>query len=748
MVLSIFSAHATPKIFCSINENITHGPKIKQDDVLEGRGYYRIEPSKWHNSPPLVNALKAAAEDNVAMFGFPGHNRGRVAPLPMIQLIGERSFLHDISEVDSLYTPQGPILEAQKQAAEVFGASKTWFLVGGTTCGIHAAIMGACSPGDTLILPRNSHTAAISAMVLSGVVPKYIFPDYDFDWDMPTTISPSQVKRAIEELKSEGRKPGAVFITSPTYQGLCINIKAISELCNLHNIPLIVDEAHGAHFKFHPSLPLSALEQGITVYDFPNIDPLRATFGVYDLGVSGYEADDFLFMDQKVISELSAPRYLTVMIPPGTCREHINRLILGFKHLSSSSSFIQHQRKNEIKHVDVNINMWKDIDMKLSPREAFFAKKKKVDVKDAVGKICGELICPFPPGIPITAPGEVISERVIDILLQFKDDGAKVVGACDPLLSSILTGARRMMSLQVSMLWSSSGLARLSPRLNDIDYTVVNECNGLVLLTSWRQWDPFVICNLLMGEQITVEQCSRPGNWSVVDYGLGYCPVSRQFKVLRVLQNNEDDESSDDEIIEDNNNNDKFFVADIQTLGSNEWRTVEGEAPLNFDTLGIGAFLESGAFLHGSLHRYSNMDNSIWSFHFSKEQFCQVPTLDEMKRGGYKCLHVFDNSCLVLTSVNKLLDQCVVWIMKEYGVEDSWVKFCVVETQYCFPVVPMLRMSSSREILFSHYNELYLLEACSDFADIRSWKKLMDYDVCNGFNVMAPCHVKFSKFSR
>ncbi|XP_057248821.1 uncharacterized protein LOC104903089 [Beta vulgaris subsp. vulgaris] len=526
MVLSIFSAHATPKIFCSINENITHdGPKIKQDDVLEGRGYYRIEPSKWHNSPPLVNALKAAAEDNVAMFGFPGHNRGRVAPLPMIQLIGERSFLHDISEVDSLYTPQGPILEAQKQAAEVFGASKTWFLVGGTTCGIHAAIMGACSPGDTLILPRNSHTAAISAMVLSGVVPKYIFPDYDFDWDMPTTISPSQVKRAIEELKSEGRKPGAVFITSPTYQGLCLNIKAISELCNLHNIPLIVDEAHGAHFKFHPSLPLSALEQGADVvvqsthkvlsslsqssmlhvsdnnivdkdkisrclqslqstspsplllasldatttqlkehsasifnnainlameakntikqipgitYDFPNIDPLRATFGVYDLGVSGYEADDFLFMDQKVISELSAPRYLTVMIPPGTCREHINRLILGFKHLSSSSSFIQHQRKNEIKHVDVNINMWKDIDMKLSPREAFFAKKKKVDVKDAVGKICGELICPFPPGIPITAPGEVISERVIDILLQFKDDGAKVVGACDPLLSSIL----------------------------------------------------------------------------------------------------------------------------------------------------------------------------------------------------------------------------------------------------------------------------------------------------------------------
>ncbi|KMT04058.1 hypothetical protein BVRB_8g186560 [Beta vulgaris subsp. vulgaris] len=140
---------------------------------------------------------------------------------------------------------------------------------------------------------------------------------------------------------------------------------------------------------------------GITIFDFPNMDPLRITFGVFDLGVSGYEADDFLYMNQKIISELSTQKYLTLVIPPGTCREHIDRLILGFKHLSLSSSFIQHQRKKEIKHVDINFNLWNDIDMQLTPREAFFARKKKVDVKDAVGKVCGELICPYPPGIPI-----------------------------------------------------------------------------------------------------------------------------------------------------------------------------------------------------------------------------------------------------------------------------------------------------------------------------------------------------------
>ncbi|KAL2903859.1 hypothetical protein RDABS01_002569 [Bienertia sinuspersici] len=294
-----------------------------------------------------------------------------------------------------------------------------------------------------------------------------------------------------------------------------------------------------------------------------------------------------------------------------------------------------------------------------------------------------------------------------------------------------------------AVITSVDAVVRFSPppRLIDMtdihydDYTVVNECNGLVLLASWRRWDPFVICNLLTGEQVTVQQCSRPG-LSVVDYGLGCCPVSGQFKVLRVLQNH------------NNKTSENKFVAEIQTLGSNQWRAVEGEAPLNFDTLGIGAFLESGAFLQGSLHRYSNLDNSIWSFNFSKEQFCQVPTLDDMKRGGYKCLHVFDHSFLVLTSLFKLLNQCEVWIMKEYGVKDSWLKLCVVDTLYCSPVVPMLRINSGRQILFSHHNEFYLLEACSDVADIRSWKKLMvPDDVCNAFKVMAPCHAKFTKLS-
>ncbi|KAI5441391.1 hypothetical protein KIW84_010745 [Lathyrus oleraceus] len=181
--------------------------------------------------PPLVSALKASAEQNTASFHFPGHNRGHAAPASMTQLIGIRPYVHDLPELpelDNLFCPQGPILEAQKEAAKLFGSSHTWFLVGGTTCGIHATIMATCSPGDYLILPRNCHVSAISAMVLSGAVPKYIVPDCKNDWDLPGGVTPLQ----------------------------------ISEICHSGKIPLIVDEAHGAHLGFHPKLPRSALQQG------------------------------------------------------------------------------------------------------------------------------------------------------------------------------------------------------------------------------------------------------------------------------------------------------------------------------------------------------------------------------------------------------------------------------------------------------------------------------------------------------
>lgn len=513
-----------------INKNLTENTRCVTTDAIVVPDTQAAQQNKL---PPLVSALKASAEQNAASFHFPGHNRGRAAPSSLTQLIGRRTFLHDLPELPELgilFSPEGPILEAQREAAKLFGASDTWFLVGGTTCGIQAAVMATCSPGDTLILPRNSHISAISAMVLSGAIPKYIIPEYNFDWDIAGGITIAQVEKATEELEMEGRKAAAVLITSPTYHGICSNLDEISLLCHSYNIPLIVDEAHGAHLGFHKELPSSSLCQGadlaaqsthkvlcsltqssmlhmsgnivdrekicrclqmlqstspsylllssldaaraqlsenpqtifnetiklaveaktlinkvcgISVLDFPSfssfsaIDPLRITVGVWKLGVSGFEADDFLYREYGVVPELVGTRSITFVITLGTCREHVERLVQGLKHLSET--FFSTPGREEIvddtKHFAASLE---DTRMSLSPREAFFASKRKVSVENSLGEICGELICPYPPGIPLMIPGEIITNSALENLLQVKSKGGVISGAADPHLSSIL----------------------------------------------------------------------------------------------------------------------------------------------------------------------------------------------------------------------------------------------------------------------------------------------------------------------
>jgi arginine/lysine/ornithine decarboxylase len=102
----------------------------------------------------------------------------------------------------------------------------------------------------------------IFALVLSGVVPKYIIPEYNSGWDIAGGITPLQLDEAVRELEEDEKRVGAVLVTSPTYHGVCSNVQGIVNVCHPRGIPVIVDEAHGAHFRFHDSLPRTAVEQG------------------------------------------------------------------------------------------------------------------------------------------------------------------------------------------------------------------------------------------------------------------------------------------------------------------------------------------------------------------------------------------------------------------------------------------------------------------------------------------------------
>ncbi len=213
---------------------------------------------------PLLEALQQCAQRPHAPFYTPGHKRGRGIPQPMRDLLGDRPFLADLPELpelDNLFAPEGAILRAQELAADLFGASQTWFLANGSTCGIEAAVLATCGPGDLLILPRNCHQAAIAALILSGATPVFLPPDYDPDWGIAHSVSPAVVAAAL----AQHPNAKAVMLVYPTYYGACGDVGAIAQLAHQRGIPLIVDEAHGAHFAFHSEFPTPSLAAGADI---------------------------------------------------------------------------------------------------------------------------------------------------------------------------------------------------------------------------------------------------------------------------------------------------------------------------------------------------------------------------------------------------------------------------------------------------------------------------------------------------
>ncbi|MEL7504179.1 MAG: aminotransferase class I/II-fold pyridoxal phosphate-dependent enzyme [Cyanobacteria bacterium J06554_6] len=213
------------------------------------------------NDAPLVEALSRSANRPHAAFYTPGHKRGQGISKLHQQAFGPdifRADLPELPELDNLFAPNAVIQQAQALAAEAFGAEQTWFLANGSTCGIEAAILAVCNPGDKIIVPRNAHRSVIAGLVLAGAMPVFIMPEYRADWGIALGLTPATVAAALAKYPDVK----AVLLVSPSYEGICVNVGAIADLAHHYGCPLIVDEAHGPHFAFHPELPCPALEAG------------------------------------------------------------------------------------------------------------------------------------------------------------------------------------------------------------------------------------------------------------------------------------------------------------------------------------------------------------------------------------------------------------------------------------------------------------------------------------------------------
>ncbi|GGG87305.1 lysine decarboxylase [Paenibacillus radicis (ex Gao et al. 2016)] len=164
----------------------------------------------------------------------------------------------ELSATDDLHHPEAAIAEAQQLAAACFGAEETCFLVGGSTSGNLALLLGVCDPGDIIIVQRNVHKSVINGLKLAGARAVFIMPQIDERTGIATLPSLASVSQALAQYP----EAKAVFVTNPNYYGMSTRLGPYADFIHAEGKMLLVDEAHGAHYGFHPLLPESAVGAG------------------------------------------------------------------------------------------------------------------------------------------------------------------------------------------------------------------------------------------------------------------------------------------------------------------------------------------------------------------------------------------------------------------------------------------------------------------------------------------------------
>lgn len=451
---------------------------------------------------PIYEALKKYNDDNIYPFHMPGHKQGRGLNI-------DNAIKIDITEVqglDNLHNAQGIILKSQELTAKTFGADETFFLVNGSSSGIIAAILSCCNPNDKVLIGRNSHRSVYSGIIFSGANPIYVLPEIIKPYGIIGGINPDKIEQIIlhENIK-------AVVITNPTYEGFTSDIEAIAKIVHNNNSILIVDEAHGAHFKFHNAFPKTALEQGADIVIQSVHKTLPSLTQTALLHIQGNQIDREKLKQMLSMVQTSSPSYI-LMSSIDLCRTQLSqqkfdafiyrlnnfrnslkqnkalKLLdctlngkFGIEEIDISKIIIyccdkdvngnklekllREKYKLQIEMSGLNhivaittiadsddgfkrfLEALCDIDKKLeyslttfkpilynkpiislNPRQALFNTKKDIYIQDSIGKIAGDFITPYPPGIPILVPGELITNEIIEALYEYKKNNIPILG--------------------------------------------------------------------------------------------------------------------------------------------------------------------------------------------------------------------------------------------------------------------------------------------------------------------------------
>ena len=290
-----------------------------------GNRRIKILNYRKEKQPGLLERLTEYAGSDAYPFHMPGHKRREIPdgipggfPDP---------YGIDITEIDgfdNLHHAEGILKDAMDEAAAIYGTDRSWYLVNGSTCGILSAVFATTENGGKILTARNCHKAVYHAICLNRLEAEYLYPEEITEFGINGGIRAEDVRKALEkdamhcagnsgDVRGKITKIQAVLITSPTYEGVVSDIRVIADVAHEYGIPLIVDEAHGAHLEYADqchSFPKSALEYGADIV----IQSLHKTLPCFTqtaiLHVKGKLVDQDRISRYLSMFQTSSPSYL------------------------------------------------------------------------------------------------------------------------------------------------------------------------------------------------------------------------------------------------------------------------------------------------------------------------------------------------------------------------------------------------------------------------------------------------------
>ena len=449
-------------------------------------------PYLSQTSAPIQEALERMKRARLVPFDVPGHKRGRGNP-ELAAFLGNACLDVDVNSMkmlDNLCHPVSVIRDAEHLAAEAFRAAHAFFMVSGTTGSVQAMVLSAVGRGDKIIMPRNVHRSAINALILCGAIPIYVNPGIDDLLGIALGMRAKDVAAAIDRHPDAK----AVFVNNPTYYGICSDLRAITELAHKHGMKVLVDEAHGTHLYFSDRLPVPAMDAGADmaavsmhksggsltqssillcaetmplgyVHQIINItqttsasylllasldisrrnlalrgrevidkiidlvayarDEINAIGDYYAYGrelIDGSAVYDILRDDYDIQTEFGDIANLLAYVSVGDRPKDIERLVAALAEI----------RRNYRKDPSKTLKMeYIDPVVVCGPQDAFYAEKESLPIAETCGRICSEFVMCYPPGIPILAPGEQITEEILTYIRYAKKKGCQITGPED-----------------------------------------------------------------------------------------------------------------------------------------------------------------------------------------------------------------------------------------------------------------------------------------------------------------------------